>query len=110
MGFWGPGGSTQAGPARPRVQSFLPSLRVDKPSVGYPIDQIQFSRCAKDLWFGGDHSGRSTWVVRIPIFLNNKYGVADCFLLPGHTPMLLGRPVMELPTNKFRFLVVIGAD
>ena len=24
--------------------------------IGYPIDQIQFSRCAKDLWFGGDHS------------------------------------------------------
>ena len=28
--------------------------------IGYHIDQIQFSRCAKDFRFGGDHC---TWVL-----------------------------------------------
>ena len=32
--------------------------------IGYPIDQIQFSRCAKDFRFGGDRSGRSKWVIQ----------------------------------------------
>ncbi|CAJ1453755.1 unnamed protein product, partial [Effrenium voratum] len=54
----------QFGPERPDAvmldpgaSSFLAGYQLAYVShlefIGYPIDQIQFSRCAKDLWFGG---------------------------------------------------------
>ena len=64
--------------------------------LGYPVELIYLSRCTKEFRFGGDNYGTSDWVVKVPMFVGGRYGLAECFLLPGHTPMLMGRPIMEL--------------
>ena len=46
-------------------------------------------RCQRTFFFGGD---ANTWIVRLPFFIGGKHGYVQMYLLPGETPMLLGRP------------------
>ena len=51
--------------------------------------------CKRTFYFGGDASLECTWTVRLPLCIGGKYGYVQMYLLPGETPMLLGRPIME---------------
>ena len=61
----------------------------------YDITNIKFMRCKRTFYFGGDASLECTWTVRLPLCIGGKYGYVQMYLLPGETPMLLGRPIME---------------
>ena len=61
----------------------------------YDITNIKFIRCKHTFYFGGDASLECTWTVRLPLCIGGKYGYVQMYLLPGETPMLLGRPIME---------------
>eukprot|EP00435_Cladocopium_sp_Y103_P052050 s2315_g16.t1 len=63
--------------------------------TNYDIEQVQFMRCQRTFFFGGDASLECTWTVRLPLCIGGKYGYVQMYLLPGETPMLLGRPIME---------------
>ena len=63
--------------------------------TNYDITEIKFMRCQRTFFFGGDASLNCTWTVRLPLHLGGKHGYVQMYLLPGETPMLLGRPIME---------------
>ena len=52
-------------------------------------------RTSRTFHFGGDHSSLSRWIARVPVFINNSFGYVEGFIIPGETPMLMGRPIME---------------
>ena len=64
-------------------------------SVGYPVQELEMTRCNRRFQFGGDAACVSRWTVMLPLFIDDKFGKVQMYLLPGDTPMLCGRPVME---------------
>ena len=64
-------------------------------SVGYPVQELEMTRCNRRFQFGGDAASVSRWTVMLPLFIDDKFGKVQMYLLPGDTPMLCGRPVME---------------
>ena len=71
---------------------YLQHLRQD---CGFPLDQIMLTKGKRRFQFGGDAASWSTWSVHLPVFLDGRYGTIQMFLLPGNTPMLCGRPIIE---------------
>ena len=70
---------------------FLDHLR----SLDFPVETIKMSRGRRRFQFGGDASLWSDWSAHIPTFVDGKFGTIELFLLPGNTPMLCGRPIVE---------------
>ena len=70
---------------------FLDHLR----SLDFPIEKIKMSKGRRRFQFGGDASLWSDWSAHVPTFVDGKYGTIELFLLPGNTPMLCGRPIIE---------------
>ena len=64
--------------------------------IGYPVETIPFKRCDKNFNFGGGAEGHSGWMAQLPVNLGGSVGRIQCFVIFGSTPMLLGRPVLEL--------------
>ena len=64
-------------------------------SMNYPVNTIRFARCERQFHFGGDASSQACWTVDLPVMLDGNYGTIQCYLVPGNTPMLMGRPVIE---------------
>ena len=56
--------------------------------LGFDVNTIEMRRTYRTLLFGGDHSTTSSWIARIPIFINNTFGFAQAFVIKGETPML----------------------
>ena len=63
--------------------------------LGYPLEKIEFVKCCRTFHFGGDAASLSAWTVKLPVFINQKVGRIQAYLVKGETPMLLGRPIME---------------
>ena len=63
--------------------------------AGYDVEGLEFLRCQRQFHFGGDASLECRWTVKLPVFLGDQWGYAQLYLLPGETPMLLGRPILE---------------
>ena len=63
--------------------------------LGYPLEKVEFVKCCRTFHFGGDAASLSSWTVKLPVFINNKVGRIQAYLVKGETPMLLGRPIME---------------
>ena len=63
--------------------------------LGYPLKKVEFVKCCRTFHFGGDAASLSSWTVKLPVFINNKVGRIQAYLVKGETPMLLGRPIME---------------
>ena len=64
-------------------------------SLNYPVNTIRFARCDRQFHFGGDASSQARWTVDLPVMLDDRFGTIQCYLVPGNTPMLMGRPVIE---------------
>ena len=62
---------------------------------GIKVDALQFRLCDKTFHFGGDRELHSEWSVHLPVWIANKYGRLQCFIVEGNTPMLLGRPILK---------------
>ena len=62
---------------------------------GYPVEELEMVRCERRFQFGGDAAAMSRWSVLLPVFLDGRFGKIQMYLLPGHTPMLCGRPIIE---------------
>ena len=63
--------------------------------LGYPLEKVEFVKCCRTCHFGGDAASLSSWTVKLPVFINQKVGRIQAYLVKGETPMLLGRPIME---------------
>ena len=63
--------------------------------AGYNLEGLEFLRCRRQFHFGGDASLECRWTVKLPVFFEDQWGYAQLYLLPGETPMLLGRPILE---------------
>ena len=63
--------------------------------LGFDISTINFKKADRVFHFGGDHQAKSCWTVHLPVFMNNKYGLIQAFVLRGETPMLVGRPIAK---------------
>ena len=61
----------------------------------YPVDDIQMTSIKRVFHFGGDHSVSCHWKARLLVFFNHNYGYVTGFVIPGETPMLMGRPILE---------------
>ena len=64
-------------------------------SIGFPLERLEFARCYRKFHFGGDAESWCRWMCKIPAFLDGGHGTIQCYLIPGDTPMLIGRPIME---------------
>ena len=64
-------------------------------SLGFPLERLEFARCYRKFHFGGDAESWCRWMCSIPAFLDGGHGTIQCYLIPGDTPMLIGRPIME---------------
>ena len=49
----------------------------------------------KTFGFGGDASRQADWSVRLPLYIHNKRGYMECFIVEGSTPLLVGRPIRQ---------------
>ena len=47
------------------------------------------------LDFGGDAMRHAEWTVKLPIYVNGRSGLVECFVVDGSTPMLVGRPILK---------------
>ena len=63
--------------------------------LGYPLEKVEFVKWLPNLPFRGDAASLSSWTVKLPVFINQKVGRIQAYLVKGETPMLLGRPIME---------------
>ena len=63
--------------------------------LGYPVNTIRFARCERLFQFGGDASSQARWTVNLPVMIDDSFGTIQCYLVPGNTPLLMGRPVIE---------------
>ena len=63
--------------------------------IGYPVNTIRFARCERQFQVGGEPSSKARWTVDLPVMIDGQYGTIQCYLVPGNTPMLMGRPVIE---------------
>ena len=72
-------------------RGFLDHLR----ALEFPVDTIKMSKGRRRFQFGGDASMWSDWSAHVPTFVDGKYGTIELFLLPGNTPMLCGKPIIE---------------
>ena len=63
--------------------------------IGYPIDAIKMTKGRRRFQFGGDASQWSDWSAHIPVFVDGKFRAIEIFLMPGNTPMLCGRLIIE---------------
>ena len=63
--------------------------------LGYPVNTIRFARCERLFQFGGDASSQARWTVNLPVMIDGSFGTIQCYLVPGNTPLLMGRPVIE---------------
>ena len=61
-------------------------------SIGFPLERLEFARCYRKFHFGGDAESWCRWMCKIPAFLDGGHGTIQCYLIPGDTPMLIGRP------------------
>ena len=64
-------------------------------SIDFPVESIRMSKGRRRFQFGGGASLWSDWSAHLPTFIDGKYGTIEVFLLPGGTPMLCGRPIIE---------------
>ena len=71
------------------ADSALPSQDGFEQALSRERDQ----RCL--LLQGRGAASWSTWSAHLPVFLDGKYGTVQLFWLPGNTPMLRGRPIIE---------------
>ena len=64
--------------------------------IGTDMSKIAFKRCNKSFKFGGDGESVSNWMVQLPAKLGGKYGFIQRYVMSGATPLLLGRPILEM--------------
>ena len=38
---------------------------------------------------------KAEWTVKLPVYVNSKSGMVECFLVDGATPLLIGRPILK---------------
>ena len=62
---------------------------------GFPVHLIHMTQGRRRFQFGGDAASWSNWSAHLPVFVDGRYGTIQLFLLPGNTPMLCGRPIIE---------------
>ncbi|CAK9032272.1 Copia protein, partial [Durusdinium trenchii] len=67
-------------------------------------DDFQFRPTVKTLQFGGDRSLDSQWTVHLPICVNGILGRAQTFIVPGSTPLLIGRPILKAIGIQLNFM------
>ena len=60
------------------------------------VEHLQFKRCDKSFKFGGDGESVSRWMVQLPAKLGRKVRRIQCFVIFSATPMLVGRPILEM--------------
>ena len=63
--------------------------------LGFPTETILLNTCDRTFHFGGDHSSPCRWLAKLPVFIGGQFGLVQGYLLPGETPMLLGRPIAQ---------------
>ena len=64
--------------------------------IGFDVQIIPFKRTDKPFKFGGDGEGQAKWMAQPPANLGGKVGRIQCHVIFGSTPMLLGRPILEM--------------
>ena len=82
--------------------------------IGMDVEHLHFKRCDKSFKFGGDGESVSRWMVQLPAKLGDKVGRIQCFVIFGATPMLLGRPILEMLNAVVDFggkrMILLGGD
>ena len=53
-----------------------------------------FRRVCRTFHFGGDNQSQAEWSALLPVHIDGRAGRVECFVVPGSTPMLVGRPVL----------------
>lgn len=64
--------------------------------IEFNVHSLQFKRCTKSFKFGGDGETVSHWMVQLPAKLGGKVGRLQRYIIFGATPLLLGRPILEM--------------
>ena len=62
---------------------------------GFPKEHLKFLKCDRKFFFGGDACSQCRWTVMLPVAVSGRCGFIHAYILPGETPMLMGRPIME---------------
>ena len=62
---------------------------------GFPKEHLKFVKCDRKFFFGGDACSQCRWTVMLPVAVSGRCGFIQGYILPGETPMLMGRPIME---------------
>ena len=75
--------------------SVLMEIIVHMHSKGVPVERYVFYPSSKLFGFGGDAMRRAEWTVKLPIYVNGRSGLVECFVVDGSTPMLVGRPILK---------------
>ena len=63
---------------------------------GVPSDKFLFLATNKTFGFGGDTMRRSDWSCRLPVWIEGQHGFLECFVVEGNTPLLIGRPLLQV--------------
>ena len=62
---------------------------------GVKTSRFLFHPVDKVFAFGGDARCEAQWSVRLPIYVQNQHGYAECFVVDGDTPLLVGRLILS---------------
>ena len=76
--------------------------------------EFLFSRCNKTFLFGGDTTSIADWCIHLPTWVGGVKGRVQCFIVPGATPLLIGRPILKALKIKMDYetdmISVMGED
>ena len=63
--------------------------------LGFPTEHYHFRPASKMLQFGGDRTLDAQWTIHLPICVEGNLGRVQTYVVPGSTPLLIGRPILK---------------
>ena len=63
---------------------------------GFDVQKLDFYKCYRPFRFGNGNVQAAKWGVHLPVALKDNVGLVLTYIVPGKTPLLFPRPLMEM--------------
>ena len=86
------GGATTMMGGSKTIRGYLRQLS----EKGFDVHKLDFYKCYRPFRFGNGSVQAAKWCVYLPVAFKDKVGLVLTYIVPGKTPLLFPRPLMEM--------------